>query len=115
MNRLFAGYQIQLCALKLPVRLSAMDMPDKKHTVGTPIVNDNGSISVVVVEEQLASIIVSARNVAVIAEELLREVATIGENDSTPGKLQQRLNVAPRLLAATEQQLESLLMMLRMT
>ncbi len=71
------------------------------------------------IEDQLASIIESARSVAIVAEELLREVVTQGSSQSaeglsSPGKLQHRLNVAPRLLAATEQQLESLLAMLRM-
>ncbi|MGL4635859.1 MAG: hypothetical protein ACRCWF_07765 [Beijerinckiaceae bacterium] len=65
------------------------------------------------VEEQLATIIASARNVAIVAEELLREVASQQTTTSDAGKLQHRLGVAPRLLSATEQQLESLLAMLR--
>ncbi len=61
-------------------------------------------------EEQLATIIVSARSVAVAAEELLRELHRAGEN----GAIGQRaIAMAPRLLAATDQQLQSVAAMLR--
>jgi hypothetical protein len=61
-------------------------------------------------EDQLATIITAARNVAVVAEELLREVAHTGSlNNATP----HAVSMAPRLLAATEQQLASVAAMLR--
>jgi hypothetical protein len=61
-------------------------------------------------EEQLATIIKSARSVAVVAEELLRELSQQGAlGTSTP----HAISMAPRLLAATEQQLASVSAMLR--
>jgi hypothetical protein len=61
-------------------------------------------------EDQLAAIIVSARNVAIVAEELLRDVSQSGVAfTSAP----HALAMAPRLLAATEQQLASVAAMLR--
>jgi hypothetical protein len=63
-------------------------------------------------EEQLASIITSARNVAVAAEELLREVSQAGA-DGQLRSAPHAIAVAPRLLAATEQQLLSVSAMLR--
>ncbi len=61
-------------------------------------------------EDQLAIIITSARNVAVIAEELLREVTLAGDVHSASPHA---VSMAPRLLAATEQQLASVAAMLR--
>jgi hypothetical protein len=61
-------------------------------------------------EEQLATIIASARGVAVAAEELLREISQAGGADRTA---QHAIAMAPRLLAATEQQLASVSAMLR--
>ena len=61
-------------------------------------------------EEQLASIITTARGVAVAAEELLREITQAGGADRTT---QHAIAMAPRLLAATEQQLMSVSAMLR--
>jgi hypothetical protein len=61
-------------------------------------------------EDQLATIITAARNVAVVAEELLREVAQTGGLDHS---VPHAVSMAPRLLAATEQQLASVAAMLR--
>jgi hypothetical protein len=61
-------------------------------------------------EDQLATIITTARNVAVVAEELLREVAHTGGIHSVAPHA---VLMAPRLLAATEQQLVSVAAMLR--
>jgi hypothetical protein len=63
-------------------------------------------------EEQLATIITSARSVAVAAEELLREVSQAGAEGSGRSA-PHAIAVAPRLLAATEQQLLSVMAMLR--
>jgi hypothetical protein len=66
-------------------------------------------------EGQLADIITSARDVAVIAEELLREFSTrqlAGTSDNLK-QLSHAVTVAPRLLTATQQQLLSLMSMLR--
>jgi hypothetical protein len=61
-------------------------------------------------EDQLAVIISSARGVAIAAEELLRELA----QESTAKRARQHaISMAPRLLAATEQQLNSVAVMLR--
>jgi hypothetical protein len=62
------------------------------------------------IEDQLARIITAARNVAVVAEELLRDVSASGMN---PGAAPHAVSMAPRLLAATEQQLASVAAMLR--
>jgi hypothetical protein len=66
-------------------------------------------------EEQLATIIELSRNVAVVAEELLREVNGIlsVSSDSEKRKIEHTVLVAPRLLAATDQQLQSLLALLK--
>jgi hypothetical protein len=66
-------------------------------------------------ENQLATIIESSRNVAVIAEELLREINAIlsSSSDSEKKKIEHTVLVAPRLLAATDQQLQSLLSLLK--
>jgi hypothetical protein len=61
-------------------------------------------------EEQLATIITSARSVAVAAEELLREVSHSG---AVARAAPHAITMAPRLLAATEQQLLSVSAMLR--
>jgi hypothetical protein len=61
-------------------------------------------------DEQLATIIASARSVAIAAEELLRELHRANE----AGNVGQRaIAMAPRLLAATDQQLQSVAAMLR--
>jgi hypothetical protein len=67
------------------------------------------------IEDQLAHIITSAREVAVVAEELLREFSA-RETINGSGSGQQMphaIALAPRLIAATQQQLVSLLAMLR--
>jgi hypothetical protein len=61
-------------------------------------------------EEQLAVIITTARNVAVAAEELLRDVSQQAAIARAPSHA---VAMAPRLLAATEQQLLSVAAMLR--
>ncbi len=61
-------------------------------------------------EEQLATIIKSARSVAVVAEELLRELSQQGAMGKSAPRA---ISMAPRLLAATEQQLASVSAMLR--
>lgn len=61
-------------------------------------------------EDQLARIIVAARNVAVVAEELLRDVSH-AQGKAMPEP--HAISMAPRLLAATEQQLSSVATMLR--
>jgi hypothetical protein len=66
--------------------------------------------AVLSVEDQLAQIIASARNVAVIAEELLRDVSQAG---AEPQSARHAISMAPRLLAATEQQLVSVAAILR--
>jgi hypothetical protein len=60
-------------------------------------------------EEQLATIIAAARGIAVAAEELLRELSQSGADRT----VQHAITMAPRLLAATEQQLASVSAMLR--
>jgi hypothetical protein len=67
------------------------------------------------IEDQLASIIASAREVAIVGEELLREMSTAQSAESEGGirKMRHKVILAPRLLAATQQQLSSLLAMLR--
>ena len=67
------------------------------------------------VEDQLADVITSAREIAVVAEELLREFAA---RDALNGMasnplMPHAIALAPRLLAATQQQLTSLMAMLR--
>jgi hypothetical protein len=67
------------------------------------------------IEDQLAHIITSAREVAIVAEELLREFSareTIMGSGS-PQQIPHAIALAPRLIAATQQQLLSLLAMLR--
>jgi hypothetical protein len=70
-------------------------------------------------EVQLSSIITSAKEISIIAEELLREFSTldsISANDTmSPARLRQTIQaaaVAPRLLSATLQQLDALNSML---
>jgi hypothetical protein len=67
------------------------------------------------IEDQLAHVIQSARDVAVVAEELLRELSAQHGSDAPPGirSTPHAIVLAPRLLSATQQQLESLLAMLR--
>ncbi|MGL5114227.1 MAG: hypothetical protein ACRC7G_06920 [Beijerinckiaceae bacterium] len=71
--------------------------------------------SLISIDEQLASIIVSAREVAIVGEELLREFSTgqDAESNIAMRKMRHKVVLAPRLLAATQQQLNSLLAMLR--
>ena len=67
------------------------------------------------IEDQLAHIITSAREVAIVAEELLREFSareTINGSVSSQ-QMPHAISLAPRLLAATQQQLVSLLAMLK--
>jgi hypothetical protein len=66
-------------------------------------------------EVQLSNIIASSKQISIIAEELLREFSALDIAGSagtiSPGRMRQALHaaaVAPRLLAATQQQLESL-------
>jgi hypothetical protein len=68
------------------------------------------------IEDQLAHVIQSARDVAVVAEELLREFSAQNVTDETSesAPVPHAIVLAPRLLSATQQQLESLLAMLRM-
>lgn len=66
-------------------------------------------------DEQLAEVIRSAREVAASAEELLRELS-VQENAARVGRSSvspRAIALAPRLLAATQQQLMSVLAMLR--
>jgi hypothetical protein len=63
-----------------------------------------------VLEDQLAQIISTARNVAVIAEELLRDVSQTREGTQASPHT---ISMVPRLLTATEQQLASIAAMLR--
>ena len=72
------------------------------------------------VEDQLADVITSAREIAIVAEELLREfsaretVARETLNGAEPNpQTPHAIALAPRLLAATQQQLTSLMVMLR--
>jgi TPP-dependent 2-oxoacid decarboxylase len=67
------------------------------------------------IEDQLAHIITSAREVAIVAEELLREFSA---RETITGSVSAQqtphaIALAPRLIAATQQQLLSLLAMLR--
>ena len=72
------------------------------------------------VEDQLANIITSAREIAIVAEELLREFSaretlaleTLNGTEPNP-QTPHAIALAPRLLAATQQQLTSLMAMLR--
>jgi hypothetical protein len=67
------------------------------------------------IEEQLAFVIRSAQDVAIVAEELLREFVALeastqaGNDRSVP----HAIVLAPRLLSATQQQLTSLLAMMK--
>jgi hypothetical protein len=63
-----------------------------------------------VAEDQLESIIAAARTVAIVAEELLRDIT---QRSGDAGPAPHALAMAPRLLAATEQQLLSVAAMLR--
>jgi hypothetical protein len=64
------------------------------------------------IDEQLAAIIASAREVAIVAEELLREFSA-RQTSAASASAPHAILLAPRLLAATQQQLSSLLSMLR--
>ena len=66
-------------------------------------------------DEQLAEVIRSAREVAASAEELLRELAVqdSAARAGRPSVSPKAIALAPRLLAATQQQLLSVLAMLR--
>lgn len=73
--------------------------------------------SMISIEDQLALIIASAREVSIVGEELLREMMIGGSSsgDDVMRKMRHKVVLAPRLLAATQQQLSSLLAMLRNT
>jgi hypothetical protein len=73
-------------------------------------------------EAQLARIILIARNIAAISEELLREIETercAADQDGAGSPTAHRLaafgQVGPRILAASEEQLTALLGMMRRT
>ncbi|MGL4243125.1 MAG: hypothetical protein ACRCTI_18580 [Beijerinckiaceae bacterium] len=83
---------------------SIMDTAAAANTDAPPAVQSHQ------LEEQLATIIASARSVAVAAEELLRELTHTGLADRPANHA---IAMAPRLLAATEQQLASVSAMLR--
>jgi predicted amino acid dehydrogenase len=92
--------------------LTQPNIPDLPSKVDAMVESDLPKTQQRQMEDQLATIIISARNVAIAAEELLREVSQAGEGvigRSTP----HAIAVAPRLLAATEQQLLSVTAMLR--
>jgi uncharacterized membrane protein len=77
----------------------------------TPSVDEPTAVAAsTALEDQLARIITAARNVAVVAEELLRDVSASGIH---AGTAPHAVSMAPRLLAATEQQLASVAAMLR--
>jgi hypothetical protein len=67
------------------------------------------------IEEQLAFVIASAREVAIVAEELLREFAALEATSANGQKtgVPHAVVLAPRLLSATQQQLMSLLAMMK--
>ncbi len=67
------------------------------------------------VEEQLAQVIGAARDVAVVAEELLREFVALeaSAGSGVVRSVPHAVILAPRLLAATQQQLTSLLAMMK--
>jgi hypothetical protein len=65
------------------------------------------------IEEQLANVIGAAREVAVIAEELLREFVTLEATAADKPSVPHAIILAPRLLSATQQQLSSLLAMMK--
>ena len=76
-------------------------------------------INISQLELQLSIIITSSKKISTIAEELLREFSAVdtGRSNGTIAPARMRLAlqaaaVAPRLLAATQQQLESLNSML---
>ena len=81
-----------------------------QHTEPTPVPSKSPTI-----EEQLAFVIRSAQDVAIVAEELLREFVALeaakqaGHDRSVP----HAIVLAPRLLSATQQQLTSLLAMMK--
>ncbi len=81
-----------------------------QHVEPTPVPGKPPTI-----EEQLAFVIRSAQDVAIVAEELLREFVALeastqaGNNNSVP----HAIVLAPRLLSATQQQLTSLLAMMK--
>lgn len=67
------------------------------------------------IDEQLAEVIRSARDVAAAAEELLRELAgqEAAARTGQPSASVKAIALAPRLLSATQQQLLSVMAMLR--
>jgi hypothetical protein len=96
--------------------------PDFEGNLATPahsiIVPENidAAMHTPSVEDQLAAIIRSAREVAIVAEELLRE--NVAQNaamagDARPKTAAHAVLLAPLLLSATHQQLTSLLAMMR--
>jgi hypothetical protein len=64
-------------------------------------------------ELKLAAIIEAARKIAVLAEEVLREAVTNSSSEQRSSLLGSSPEMALRLLTATEQQLNSLLVMSR--
>jgi E3 ubiquitin-protein ligase DOA10 len=73
------------------------------------------------IEAQLSSIISSAQQIAAIAEELMREFTTqnigLTQNRIEPARIRHIIHaaaVAPLMLSATQQQLDSLTSMLQM-
>jgi hypothetical protein len=67
------------------------------------------------IEEQLAFVIRSAQDVAIVAEELLREFVALeaSKQDGNDRSIPHAIVLAPRLLSATQQQLTSLLAMMK--
>jgi hypothetical protein len=67
------------------------------------------------IEEQLAFVIRSAQDVAIVAEELLREFVALeaGKQAGHERNAPHAIVLAPRLLSATQQQLTSLLAMMK--
>jgi hypothetical protein len=67
------------------------------------------------IEEQLAFVIRSAQDVAIVAEELLREFVALeaGKQAGNDRSVPHAIVLAPRLLSATQQQLTSLLAMMK--
>jgi hypothetical protein len=90
--------------------MARMESNERVEVNGTGASTDAPTAQQRHLEEQLATIITSARNVAVAAEELLREVSHTG---TLAKAAPHAVAMAPRLLAATEQQLLSVSAMLR--
>ncbi len=64
-------------------------------------------------ENQLELIISSAREIAVAAEETLRELVRLDGAEPVNSTALKALAIAPRLLVSTQQQLDTVLRMLR--